>query len=159
MRLKKHASMTGMGSGMSKIDETIYLGPYMAVGDPENPVDIIISALSKGEIDSYKIKDYVGNAEWHPFFMDDTDRQDISQFFLPVCQILDKAKEEGKRVLVHCAAGVSRSPTLVIAYIMWSQKKSRKEAYEYVSSRRRIIDPNDSFMDQLAEFEAFLRRL
>ncbi len=148
-----------MGSGMSRIDETIWLGSYMSIGDPEHPVDVIVSALSDGEIDSYRIRDYVGNVEWHHFSMDDAATQDISQFFLPVCQILDKAKKEGKQVLVHCAAGVSRSPTLVIAYIMWSQKKTRKEAYEYVSSKRPIIDPNENFMDQLAMFETVVNRV
>ncbi len=144
---------------MSRIDETIWLGPYMAVGDEENPVDIVITALTEGEVASYKVKDHVGSAEWHHFPMDDAATQDISQFFLPICQILDRAKQEGKQVLVHCAAGVSRSPTLVIAYIMWSQKKTRKEAYEYVSVKRPIIDPNDNFMDQLAEFEDVLKRV
>lgn len=148
-----------MGSGMSKIDETIYLGSFMSIGDPAHPVDVIVSALTQGEIESYKVKNHVGNSEWHPFFIEDTDIQDISQFFLPICQILDKSKQEGKKVLVHCAAGVSRSPTLVIAYIMWSHKKTRKEAYEYVSSRRPIINPNDSFMDQLAEFEDIIRKV
>jgi protein-tyrosine phosphatase len=62
-------------------------------------------------------------------------------------------------VLVHCAAGVSRSPTLVIAYIMWSQKKTRKEAYEYVSSKRPIIDPNENFMNQLEMFEEVVNRV
>ncbi len=148
-----------MGSGMSQITDSIWLGSYMSIGDPENPVDIIVSALTQGEVDSYRVKNHVGNTEWHHFPMDDAATQDISQFFLPVCQILDKATQEGKRVLVHCAAGVSRSPTLVIAYMMWSQKMTRKEAFEYVSSRRPVIQPNDNFMDQLAEFEDVLSRM
>ena len=147
---------------MSRIDETVWLGPYMSVGDPENPVDVIVSALTDGEVDTYKIKEHVGTAgitDWHHFAADDVATQDLSQYFLPVIQVIDKAKQEGKQVLVHCAAGVSRSPTLVIAYIMWSQKKTRRQAYEYVSSKRPIIDPNDNFMDQLAIFEGVIQRV
>ena len=148
-----------MGSGMSRIDETIWLGSYMSVGDPEHPVECVISAVTDWELASYRIKEYVGSVEWHHIPVEDTETQDIFQYFLPVIRVLDKAKDEGKQVLVHCAAGVSRSPTLVIAYMMWSKKMSRKEAYEYVSARRPIIDPNEHFMDQLAVFEEVLCKM
>lgn len=52
-------------------------------------------------------------------------------------------------VLVHCAAGVSRSATLVIAYLMTRKKMSFLEAHFFVKERRPIIRPNDGFMQKL----------
>ena len=57
------------------------------------------------------------------------------------------------KILVHCAAGASRSATIVIAYLMWSQKKPYKEALEFVQHKRAIVSPNDGFLDQLQLFE------
>ena len=64
---------------------------------------------------------------------------------------------EGKdKIFVHCAAGMSRSPTIVIAYIMWKKKLRLNEAIKFVKEKRSIISPNDNFMNQLKIFEELL---
>lgn len=60
-------------------------------------------------------------------------------------------------VLVHCYAGVSRSPALVIAYLMATKGWGLEEAYDFVKERRRIIKPNRSFINQLEQWEIELR--
>ena len=55
--------------------------------------------------------------------------------------------------MVHCAAGSSRSATIVIAYIMWSKKMPYKEAFEFVKSKRSVVSPNQAFKNQLQLFE------
>jgi dual specificity phosphatase 3 len=55
-------------------------------------------------------------------------------------------------VLVHCAAGVSRSPTLVLAFLIVEEKMTLRAAYDLVSSRR-LIQPNEGFMEQLIRLE------
>ena len=57
------------------------------------------------------------------------------------------------KILVHCAAGASRSATVVIAYIMWIKKMPFKEALEFVHKKRQIVRPNPAFKDQLELFE------
>lgn len=56
-------------------------------------------------------------------------------------------------MLVHCLAGISRSPTICIAYLMYSQNLSLDQAYDLVKQRRRLISPNLNFMRQLFEYE------
>jgi dual specificity phosphatase 12 len=56
-------------------------------------------------------------------------------------------------LLVHCLAGVSRSATAVIAFLMMKYKMSRDSALAEVKSKRRVIDPNDNFMRQLQIWE------
>jgi hypothetical protein len=58
------------------------------------------------------------------------------------------------RVLVHCAAGCSRSGAIAIAYIMWSQRLSLDAAQALAQRARPIIAPNPGFMEQLRSFEA-----
>ncbi|XP_065178948.1 dual specificity protein phosphatase 7-like [Sycon ciliatum] len=57
-------------------------------------------------------------------------------------------------VLVHCLAGKSRSPTIVLAYIMRTKKWGFDKAYDFVKERRRNIEPNMGFLSQLMKFEA-----
>uniref|UniRef100_A0A3B3QP52 protein-tyrosine-phosphatase n=1 Tax=Paramormyrops kingsleyae TaxID=1676925 RepID=A0A3B3QP52_9TELE len=64
-----------------------------------------------------------------------------------------KAHQRGRGVLVHCQAGVSRSATIVIAYLMKHTRMTMMDAYKYVRGRRPVVSPNLNFMGQLLEFE------
>lgn len=63
------------------------------------------------------------------------------------------ALAEGGRVLVHCAAGISRSATVVIAYLMLADGFTLKNAFEYTIGRRPVIWPNNGFMGLLISLE------
>ncbi|KAH0956522.1 hypothetical protein HN011_002315 [Eciton burchellii] len=58
-----------------------------------------------------------------------------------------------ENILVHCNAGVSRSPAIVIAYLMIVIKMSYDEAYNKVKEARNCIRPNDGFIKQLRRIE------
>ena len=62
-------------------------------------------------------------------------------------------KAGGGRVLVHCHAGVSRSATVCMAYIMKTLNQDLRSAYDFVKSKRSCVSPNLHFMGQLLEFE------
>jgi len=61
--------------------------------------------------------------------------------------------EMGKRTLVHCNAGVSRSTSVVIGFLIRCKKMSFEEAFNLVKSKRECIRPNDGFMKQLRELQ------
>ena len=70
---------------------------------------------------------------------------------------IEEARVANEKVLVHCHAGMSRSVTVVLAYLMKYQGYSLNNAYDYVKQRKSNISPNFSFMEQLLQFESSLR--
>lgn len=75
--------------------------------------------------------------------IDDSSNCDILQFFSTTSEWIDKCEKQGSKILVHCDRGVSRSCTIVTAYLMWKFHKNMKDALNYVKERRSIVQPNE----------------
>jgi protein-tyrosine phosphatase len=61
---------------------------------------------------------------------------------LPSCvDALEEMIGAGQRVLVHCTAGMNRSPSVVIAYLHWVLDYDLRDAYDRVLQCRRC-DPD-----------------
>lgn len=72
-------------------------------------------------------------------------------------RLIDDRIMRGKRVLVHCQCGVSRSATLVVAYRMYKRPSATvQEAYDEVKKRSKWIGPNMNLIMQLQEFRSNL---
>lgn len=84
---------------------------------------------------------------------EDYETYNIRQHFEEAFQFIEDALAKNGRILIHCAVGVSRSPTIVMAYIMFRYGMTFQQAFQYVQSLRPSINPNNSFRMQLQEFE------
>lgn len=138
---------------VTEIIPNLYLGSYHDSYLQESlHFDILVSALSVPEYRMLEVE-ALPNVEWHKLIIEDTEENEIRNYFTKIHAILRNGLREGKRILVHCAAGKSRSATLVMAYLIMENEWTRKEAYEYVSRKRMIIEPNEGFMSQLKALE------
>ncbi|XP_028816059.1 dual specificity protein phosphatase 1 [Denticeps clupeoides] len=86
--------------------------------------------------------------------VEDNHKADISSWFNEAIEFIDSVRNNGGRVFVHCQAGISRSATICLAYLMRTNRVKLDEAFEFVKQRRSIISPNFSFMGQLLQFES-----
>ncbi|XP_025972483.1 dual specificity protein phosphatase 13B isoform X1 [Dromaius novaehollandiae] len=119
---------------------------------------VVDAAAGRFRIDTgpkfYKdlLVDYYGiEAEDSPNF-------DISIYFYPVARYIRAAlKSPRGKVLVHCAMGISRSATLVLAFLMICEEMSLADAIRTVRSHRGIC-PNSGFLKQLWELDLQLAR-
>ena len=75
---------------------------------------------------------------------------------LPCCEASPPTRCCAAGVLVHCGAGVSRSATLCMAYLMrrfgWNATKARTHCHD----RRSLVNPNHGFWQALCAFEPAL---
>lgn len=83
------------------------------------------------------------------YYLKDTKHEDISAVFYRTIDYIDAAIQAGGRVLVHCREGVSRSSTLVAAYLMYQFRVDTASACNKVREVRAICNPNAGFYCQL----------
>jgi protein-tyrosine phosphatase len=69
----------------------------------------------------------------------------IMKHFSTAISFIKEAISSGGTVFVHCYAGISRSASCVIAYLMQDQGMPFFEAMSYVRKRRHIVFPNFGF--------------
>uniref|UniRef100_H3A1V9 protein-tyrosine-phosphatase n=1 Tax=Latimeria chalumnae TaxID=7897 RepID=H3A1V9_LATCH len=82
--------------------------------------------------------------------------QNLSQFFPEAIDFIDEALSKKCGILVHCLAGVSRSVTVTVAYLMQKLNMSLNDAYDHVKKKKSNISPNFNFLGQLRDFERTL---
>jgi dual specificity phosphatase 12 len=82
----------------------------------------------------------------------------IGKYFPAVFNFIEKYVNENYGVLVHCAAGISRSVTLTLSYIMRKYNLSTAQAINYLERIRPCINPNPGFLKQLRDYEQLLKK-
>eukprot|EP01111_Echinosteliopsis_oligospora_P015912 TRINITY_DN6451_c0_g1_i1.p1 TRINITY_DN6451_c0_g1~~TRINITY_DN6451_c0_g1_i1.p1 ORF type:complete len:169 (-),score=28.60 TRINITY_DN6451_c0_g1_i1:23-529(-) len=85
--------------------------------------------------------------------VEDHMNENIFIHFQDAFSFIDEAINSGGCVLVHCAAGISRSSTIVIGYLMTKQKRTFSQALNYTQKMRPIVAPNWGFRKQLEFLE------
>ena len=126
-------------------DPFLYLAPYDSI--PKG-VTHIINVTSDME-------EYIGVTTLRVPVEDHPD-EDISLYFSRCFQFLDNVYDSGGVALVHCMAGISRSSTIVIAYLMYKFRMTLNRSIFHVNDCKRGIHPNEGFFSALSTLEMYL---
>uniref|UniRef100_A0A0C9RY48 TSA: Wollemia nobilis Ref_Wollemi_Transcript_4429_1467 transcribed RNA sequence n=1 Tax=Wollemia nobilis TaxID=56998 RepID=A0A0C9RY48_9CONI len=73
--------------------------------------------------------------------------------FNEAVDFIEQCRKDNVRVLVHCMSGQSRSPAIVIAYLMRYKGWRLAESYQWVKERRPSINLNSAVVKQLQDYE------
>lgn len=133
---------------MSKITNRIFLGNFKDACDYDfisnNDIKLVINLAEEVPI-SYNL-----NIKHLHYFLKDVSSQIITDVIYSVYDhMVNFFKSSDGNVLFHCYAGVSRSASVLIGFLMLYSNISLGDAYSFVKSRRRIIKPNIGFIRQL----------
>lgn len=134
----------------SRIAEHVYLGSDAVAKNRDilrqNGITHVLNCVGFVCPEYFK-NDLVYKTLW----LQDSPSEDITSILYDVFDYFEDVREQGGRVLVHCCQGVSRSTSLVIAYVMWRDGQSFEDAFQYVKGARGVTNPNMGFACQLLQ--------
>jgi atypical dual specificity phosphatase len=141
------------------IDEVIsgiYIGDFASACNytelkKNNITHIVTAILGVGEMNPNEFK-------YHIVDIADRSYEDISKHFNACSEFINDAIIKGGKVLIHCQCGVSRSSTLIAAYLIKKRNFSATGAIETIKKSRNFIQPNTGFMQQLISYENSLSK-
>ncbi len=137
---------------ISRITNKIFIGNSDSSKDykllSENSItDVLI-------VGSYLHEFFPNNLNYKTIEIEDEIYEDISLYFKEAFQFIEKCKG---RILIHCFAGNSRSPSFVIAYLMQRDKQTFEKVYKFIRNKRPSVDINSGFKEILMKFDRKLK--
>lgn len=145
---------SGYLSSWTPINQFLYLGGYLSTKEAGLIKDLGITLVVDATNFYRKPPDGV---EYVKVNVDDTERSNLSPYFDRVADRIKHHRDNGGSVIVHCAAGISRSTALTLAYFVKHEGMNLSDAYQLVHEKRPIVAPNTGFWKQLIAFEKKVR--
>jgi len=107
----------------------------------------------------------IGLKIYHPLdfvyrklFIYDNPEENINKHFKDNYDFIKNCIKNKGKVLIHCYAGVSRSSTCIIAFLIKENNYIYHEAFNIVRSKKWSIYPNSGFLNQLKDYEVSLNK-
>ena len=131
---------------------------WMFIGNIKN-------ANNKEEIETLGIKNILNcaaeiqqinlpnNIKYCHINLTDSSNMDITKFFHRAFSFIESARKEKQKILIHCKLGISRSPAIIIAYLIKYMGYSTDSALSFLRSKRSQVYPNQGFINQLHLYE------
>jgi hypothetical protein len=85
--------------------------------------------------------------------VEDEDEADILPYFDQVNSFIQSSRTPNKKILFHCRLGISRSPALLMAYLMKAHHWTLRDSYEKTKVKRSKVQPGLQFCKALLDYE------
>lgn len=131
-----------------EIIDGLYLGPVTSTFMIEKLIEKNINFILNVSDESYH--EHTHLFTYLKINLFDEEKVIINRHFERTNRYIDLNISQG--VLVHCRAGISRSVSFILAYLIWKTGKSYDECFEIVKQKRPYASPNEGFERQLREY-------
>ncbi|KDO31941.1 hypothetical protein SPRG_03157 [Saprolegnia parasitica CBS 223.65] len=150
-RLSAIRSLSIQHNATRLLDGLLYIGGNDCVNDLDvlGTMDISHVVNCTRETPNY----FPDRVEYLRVPITDEPEMEIDMYFDDACAFIHKAVENHMACMVHCSHGMSRSATIVLAYLVKIRKMRLLDALQYLRSLRRVVSPNIGFMQRLLELE------
>eukprot|EP00928_Gymnodinium_smaydae_P087555 TRINITY_DN71806_c0_g1_i1.p1 TRINITY_DN71806_c0_g1~~TRINITY_DN71806_c0_g1_i1.p1 ORF type:complete len:241 (+),score=28.75 TRINITY_DN71806_c0_g1_i1:93-815(+) len=137
--------------GMVEVIRGLYIGNKQAAGDREllrRKGVVAICAVGARTM-------FNDDLVYHHVSIEDNGNESMMPHFSDACTFIHVQRRRGA-ILVHCKGGVSRSPTMLIAYLMRHEQLSLADATQIVKLAWPAAKPREIFLQDLQVFESIL---
>ena len=117
----------------------------------ENNIQTIICVMK--EEPYHKNTEFGKNINFLHIPIYDSSTENITNYFEQSINFINENISQKKNILVHCQMGISRSATILIAYLIRERKMSHSDAFMYIKERRGQVEPNIGFLSALMSFK------
>lgn len=139
-----------MFSQIAKISDSLYLSSAAAVKG-EKVRSLGITHIINVTMDIPNLK--LPNVECIQIHVDDLPTAQLGVYFDRCADKINQVARLRGKTLVHCVAGVSRSASICLAYLMKYENMTLDQAYKHCKRIRPVVHPNIGFWRQLIDFE------
>ena len=139
----------------SQILPGIYLGNYINANNLEEIRRLRINYILNCASD-IKINNLPTDLKYCHLDMIDSPQLNIFQYFGKAFAFIESARKNNCNILIHCKLGISRSTSILIAYMIKHYGYSVKKSLDLIKSKRKQVNPNNGFINQLYSFERYI---
>lgn len=131
---------------LSQVCPSVWVGPWFIANNKEILLKYKINHIVNA---SGLENSFPNDFTYLKIDIEDDPEEDISRYFTKTSRFIQNAVLKGGTVLIHCIAGLSRSPTLAVAYLVQKKKYKLTEALLKIAEVRPDVEINSGFLQQL----------
>ncbi|KAH0573683.1 Dual specificity phosphatase [Spironucleus salmonicida] len=151
VRTQKQNKIDKYAPVMSQITDFMYLSGIIPASDPQmlkdNKITYILNLCG-----DCMMKPCDPNINNLILLLKDAAWENITNIFYNAFCFIQDARSKNENILIHCYQGVSRSASVVIAYLMFINDMTYEESYAHTRVRRPVVSPNTGFIYQLCNW-------
>ena len=131
-----------------KVIDNLYMSGYQTAKNldflKQNKINHIVNLTSQS-CENIHLNDL----EYSSFKLSDNAQFNLSEILDNIIQVISDQISQGKSVLVHCKMGISRAPSIIIAYLIKIIGRTYNQAFDEVQKIDPKISPNVGYLFQL----------
>ena len=139
-----------------KITDNIYLGDFESACNKDELSKLGITHVVTVilAVDAMYPQDF----KYKTIDICDQTSANIYKYFDDCSDFIDDAIKKGGKVYVHCMYGISRSATIIAAYLISKQGYDDNNAIDFIQKHRPRINPNQGFREQLQLYSEYIQQ-
>jgi protein-tyrosine phosphatase len=138
----------------SEVLEWIFIGSWRDASNHDFLADKQITHvlnLAKENVPSSLLTEQT-NLQHMTIPLSDSQSEDLRSHFDSAFKFIEEAQSAHGKVLVHCRRGISRSPAIVMGYLMARRAMRFADALAFVKEKRPCVSLNLAFHAALSEY-------
>jgi protein-tyrosine phosphatase len=141
---------------INKVCDSVYIGDFSSACNTDELKRIGITHIVTAILGVEPM--YPDLFTYYMVDISDRSHSEIYKHFNECSEFIDDCIANHGKVLVHCRCGVSRSSTLIAAWLISKKNYTATSAVSLIQNSRAQVKPNEGFIKQLEQYESLIQK-